>query len=133
MNVGDIPVVLPLQNLPKNAVMPVYLLDKAVRLSNKKTKKKYQSCCVSFLQNLVGEPNLTLSDLIKGRKIGALHIQNHEVISLTVTPEAKESIDKANITAVSIFQGQNLIPAGEVMIRIFVSEEQYRKYAAKLG
>lgn len=119
--------------LPKNALLPVYLIGRTVTLEYPKTHESRKACCVSFLQNLVTETNLTLADLIEGKRIGVFHIENHKVRSLTLTVEMLEILTKANIKGISIIQGTQVLSVEDnAIIRTFVSEEEYKKYTAKL-
>lgn len=125
--------VLDTTNLPKNTLLPIYLISRSVTLSDSTTNENYKACCISFIQNLVVEKDLKLADLIQEKRIGALHIENHKVKSLTVPPEMLEIFTKANIKGVTIIQGEQILSVEDhPMIRAFASDEQYKKYTAKL-
>jgi hypothetical protein len=120
-------------NLPQNALLPVYLVGRRVTLVDNKTGEEIKACCISFIQNLSLQNDLTLSELIEGKRIGAIHIENHKVKSLTITPEMFELFAKANIKGVTVLQGKDVFSVQDnTMIRAFASEDQYNKYTAKL-
>ncbi|MGE3920758.1 MAG: hypothetical protein AB7F64_07470 [Gammaproteobacteria bacterium] len=120
-------------NLAKNALLPVYLVGRSVTIVDKKTSGTYKACCVSFTQNLVFQKDLNLSELIEGKRIGAIHIENHKIKSLTVTSEMLEIFKNANIKGITILQGHDVLSVeDEAIIRAFVSEEQYKKFTMKL-
>lgn len=121
---------LDVEKLPNNTVLPVQLVGRVVTLKNTSTLESYKCCCLSFLN----KQNSELRDeLITGKRIGAIHIENHKIKSLTITEEMLSILTKANITGISFIEGAKILSldSDKPLLRKFDSEEQYLKYVAK--
>ncbi len=116
-----------------NGLFSIYLNGRTASMKLEGDSKIYQIWVVSFLDNLKNEPTLTLEELIASHRIGAVHIQNNVVKSITLT---KEKIEKMTISAIRgmAFLEEDTISLikEEYALKSFVSDEQYIQYTNAL-
>ncbi len=117
-----------------NGFIPVYLQGRIVSLTDRDTKETHKRCCVSLLDNLQYESSLTLSYLIEHKRIGLIHMEDHKIKSLTLTKEMIDMLNRSNVNGIVIEENKKHLPISDnLMMRTFVSDDQYIKLTAKIS
>ncbi len=101
--------------------------------TDRNTKESYKTYCISFLRNLNTETSVSLKYLIENKRIGALHIENHTIKSLTLSQEIIDIFNKFSPKGVTLEEKEeHFVVDSNPIIRSFISDEQYIKFAARL-
>lgn len=111
-----------------NGEISIYLNNRTFSLTKISSNETYNACSISFLSNLAFE-NIKLSELIRNGRIGKIRVENHKVISLTLTEDMLKILEKSNITGVTLSQGNTVLTIDDnPEFDNFDSNSQYVKY-----
>lgn len=131
MNVEAQPILENFHFLPDNSLIPIVLLRRQITLTNQKTQETYKACAVTLVAD-VEDPNLK-NKFIKDKRIGVICTKNNQVKFVTICPEMLDALNKSNIKGITILMGERVyVLDRNANFKSFVSEEQYKKFIAKI-
>lgn len=112
-----------------DGIHPVYLQGKLYRISDKRGGEPHVACAISLLNNLKFEPKTDLQTLKQDKRIGALHVQDGQIKSLTLAPEQLEMMKDNRVNEIAFKVGHFVLRTkDEMILREYASEEEYTQF-----
>lgn len=118
------------QALP-DGISPVYLQGKLYRITDKRGSEPCIACAISLLSNLQYDTQTNLQTLKQENRIGALHVQDGEIKSLTLTKDQIEMMQVNGVNEIAFQVNQRVLRIKEGMIlREYTSDEEYQVFTS---
>lgn len=88
---------------------------------------------ISFLNNLKGRSQAKVEGQIKDGQICALHVENHQVSSLTVTAKHYQFLTTLKVKSIGFLVDDNCLIIGDISkVRTYKTQAQYDKFTSKI-
>jgi hypothetical protein len=115
-------------------VSPVYLQGKLYKITDKSGMEPRIACAVSLLNDLEFEPESSLQALKEEHRIGAIHVEDGEIKSLTLAEDQIQILRENGVNEIA-FKVDNtvLIIKEKVILRKYSSGEEYDQFFALIS